>query len=260
MKRMLGIAALATMAASMPANAAQVGINFTGSSATSGTDGNARIFTGAANGTTVRVRATGWSLEGNTLRDSYLGAFGGGLGVTSGDENGSGNTHVIDNQNRYDFVILQFDQAVQLTAATFNGFAFGGTTDTDASIYWGNSNVAWNAGLGFNNQASSALGALLNGSAISAGGSGGTRNLNLANTATGNLWLVGAAFMNPDAKIDGFKLGGLTVKTVSPVPEPSSWALMLAGFALVAVAMRRAIRTSEQRFTDKVRRIATSGI
>jgi hypothetical protein len=35
---------------------------------------------------------------------------------------------------------------------------------------------------------------------------------------------------------------------------------MLAGFGLVAVAMRRAIRTSEQRFTDKVRRMATSGI
>jgi hypothetical protein len=260
MKRMLGAAAVAALMTAMPAQAAQLVITMTGNSATSGTDGNSRIYTKTANGSTVNVRATGWSYDGSTVRDSFLGSYGGGLGVTSGDETGSGNTHVIDNQNRIDFVLLQFDQVVRLTAATFNGFSFGGVTDTDASIAWGGSATPWNMGLALDNQSGSALAAMFSGSALSLGGAnGGNRPLNLGDSAAGNLWLIGAAFTNADRRIDGFKLGNVTVNTVSPVPEPSTWAMMLAGFALVGVAMRRAIRSSEQRFTDKVRRIALSG-
>ncbi|WP_375420719.1 PEPxxWA-CTERM sorting domain-containing protein [uncultured Sphingomonas sp.] len=179
--------------------------------------------------------------------------------MTSGDEFGLGNTHVTDNQSRVDFILLQFDQTVQLTSAIFNAFAFNGKTDSDATIGWGTLAGAWNQGLTFNNTNGMALSGLLTGHADALGTSmSGSRSLNLG-TASGNFWLIGANFVNVDKKIDGFKLGGVTLKTVAPVPEPSTWAMMLAGFALVGVAMRRAIRTSEQRFTDKVRRIATSG-
>lgn len=259
MKRMLGAVAVAAMFTAVPAIAAPVTINFSGNSLILGADGNSRTYSDAAH--TVQVRATAWSWDGNTVRDSFLGAYGGGLGVTSGDELGLFNTHVVDNQNRVDFILLQFDKTVSLTSAVFNAFSvgIGRGTDSDATIGWGTLAGAWNQGLTFDNTNGTALASLFAGAADALGGSAsGSRALNLG-TASGNFWLIGANFANVDHKIDGFKLGGVTLKTVAPVPEPSTWALMLAGFALVGVAMRRAIRTSEQRFTDKVRRIATSG-
>jgi hypothetical protein len=257
MKRILGAVAVAALFSAAPALAATTMVEFTGKSLVNGINGNGRTFTSTDK--SVNVRATAWSWDGNRVRDSFLGAFGSGLGVTSGDELGLGNTHVTDNQNRVDFILLQFDQTVQLTSAIFNAFAFNGKTDSDATIGWGTLAGAWNQGLTFNNTNGMALSGLLTGHADALGNSmSGSRSLNLG-TASGNFWLIGANFANVDKKIDGFKLGGVTLKTVAPVPEPSTWAMMLAGFALVGVAMRRAIRTSEQRFTDKVRRIATSG-
>ena len=259
MKRMMNVVAVAALFSAVPAVAAPVTINFTGNSQVFGSDGNARTFSGPNGNSTVKVRATAWSYDGRTVRDSFLGAYGGGLGVTSGDETGFLNTHVTDNQNRTDFILLQFDQTVQLTSAVFNAFGIGRTTDSDATIAWGTLAGVWNQRLTFDNTNGGALASLFAGSADALGGSkSGSRNLNLGNVS-GNFWLIGANFANVDGKIDGFKLGGVTLKTVAPVPEPSTWAMMLAGFALVAVAMRRAIRTSEQRFTDKVRRIAVSG-
>ena len=261
MKRMMGLVAVAAMMTAVPALAAPapVTIKFSGSSLVNGIDGNPLVFSKTADGTTVKVRATGWSLDRGVVRDSFLGAYGAGLGVTSGDELGLGNTHVIDNQNRNDFVLLQFDQAVQLTSAVFNGYSLGGGTDTDATIAWGTLSSAWNTKLALNNVSAATLASMFSGSALSLGNSsGGSRSLGLSG-ATGNFWLIGAAFVNADKKIDGFKLGSVTLKTVAPVPEPSTWAMMLVGFGLVAAAMRGAIRTSEQRFTDKVRAIANAG-
>lgn len=259
MKQMLKIAAAAALFTAAPAMAAPVTINFSGHSGILGVGGNARTFSGTDGTTTVNVRATGWSWDGSRVRDSFLGAYGAGLGVTSGDELGFGNTHVVDNQNRVDFILLQFDQAVQLTSAVFNTFSLGRGTDSDATIGWGTLGGIWNQSLTFNNTNGKALSKLFEGTADALGdATSGSRAFNLTN-ASGNFWLIGANFANADHKIDGFKLGGVTLKTVAPVPEPSTWAMMLAGFALVAVAMRNAIRKSEQRFTDKVRRIATSG-
>lgn len=257
MKRMLGAVAVAALFTAVPAMAAPVTIEFSGKSLVLGFDGNAKTYTDAAN--TVNVRATAWSWDGSTVRDSYLGAYSGGLGVTSGDELGLFNTHVVDNQNRIDFILLQFDQVVSLTSAVFNAFSVGRGTDSDATIGWGTLAGAWNQGLTFDNTNGNSLNSLFAGDAEALGnGTSGPRALSL-NNAAGNFWLIGASFINADNKTDGFKLGSVTLKTVAPVPEPSTWAMMLAGFALVGVAMRRAIRTSEQRFTNKIRRIATSG-
>lgn len=44
------------------------------------------------------------------------------------------------------------------------------------------------------------------------------------------------------------------------VPEPASWALMVAGFGAVGYAMRRAVRRSDIRFDDRIRRITAGEI
>ena len=46
----------------------------------------------------------------------------------------------------------------------------------------------------------------------------------------------------------------------SSVPEPASWALMIAGFGAVGYAMRRAVRRSDARFEDRIRRITAGEI
>lgn len=248
----------------MSATAAQAAdtITFalTGNSSTTGTDGNFRQFTGS-DGTT-KVRVTGWSIDGSTVRDSYLGAYSSGLGVTSGDETGANNTHVIDNQNRIDFLLLQFDTEVEFVSGTFSTFAVNGTVkDSDATIKYGNTGIQYTDQASFstllNDKALANLTGLFDGTFTSLGTSaGGTRAFNFGD-ASGNLWLVAASFagsepVNCDKKgkncstaIDGFKFSNLTVKLTPPppppptVPEPATWAMMIGGFGLAGAAMRR---------------------
>jgi hypothetical protein len=47
----------------------------------------------------------------------------------------------------------------------------------------------------------------------------------------------------------------LLPSAMAAVPEPATWALMLAGFAMIGIGLRRRLRLSEQRFTEKLRRI-----
>lgn len=44
--------------------------------------------------------------------------------------------------------------------------------------------------------------------------------------------------------------------TQSRLPEPATWAMVISGFLLVAAVIRRRIRLSEARFTERMRRIA----
>ena len=240
MKTLLTIAALACSVSATPAYAAEILLNLSGNSNVSGTDGNGRFFTGTNGGTTVNVRVSGWSLDGSTVRDSFLGAFGPGVGVTSGDDNGGANNlHVIDNQTRRDFILLQFDQAVRFASGTFTTYNVGGERDSDATIGFGTTTANWRNQLALNNADSSVLAAMFSGGVNSSGtGAGGTRNLGTGG-ASGNLWLVAAAFDDADDDIDGFKFGGLLVNTVSAVPEPATWGTMLIGFGAVGSALRR---------------------
>jgi hypothetical protein len=221
--------------------------NFTVGSNTNIADGNARIFSATSPDLGLfKVRATGWSLEkvnGVTyVRDSKLMVYSGGLGVTSGDDNGgSDNQHTIDNDTRKDFILLQFDKPVALMTATFNTFSVKGQAkDSDATLKYGYTTQNWNSALNLNNQNVSVLNALFSGtytnlSPVGANGGNNTRNVN-PNLHWGNIWLIGSDFTNADGKIDGFKITNLAV-----IPEPGTWAMMIAGFGFVgAVARRRA--------------------
>ncbi len=215
-----------------------------GSSSVSGTDGNARLFSATSGGTTLNMRVTGWSLTSPSIlglvRDSYLGFYSSGLGITSGDETGSGNTHTADNQNRYDFFILQFDKPVSLVSGTFTPFSLGGYLDTDATVGFGTTNTPWNSQPALNNQSFLTLSGVFNGGFSTLTGNG-TTNTRLLNPAAniGNIWLVGAAFDNADRRTDAFKFSDLTVSGSTSVPEPATWAMMIFGFGLVGSAMRR---------------------
>lgn len=207
-------------------------------------DGNARFFSATSPTLgTFNVRATAWSLEtvnGNTyVRDSKLMVYDGGLGVISNDDgNGDQNRHTIDNNVRKDFILLQFDKHVRFISATFNTYSVrGATRDSDATFKYGvmDGGLEWNDSLQFlNNQNVSSLNALFDGGFTSLGGSASnTRDINPGRYA-GDIWLVGADFINSDRKTDGFKFTNLAV-----VPEPGTWAMMIAGFGLVGAAMRR---------------------
>jgi hypothetical protein len=227
-------------------SAATVIFSLTGISASNGNAGNfatqARSLGGGFGNLNVRISA--FSIAGTSgpgaVQNSILGIFGSGLGATSSDENGSGNTHTLDNQNRRDFLIFQFDQAVRLESATFSPFALSGqSNDTDFTVGFGTTALAANAALNLNGASFSTLTSLFGGGLTNyTGGSGtNTTSLSLANSY-GNIWLVGASFANPDNMLDSFKLSQMQVAT-APVPESATWMMMIAGFGIVGAGLRR---------------------
>lgn len=250
-----GVSAILSLGIAVPsAQAASFVFALTGgSSGTNGTHANARTFSATSGGTTINMRATGWSLTTPTasglVRDSFLGFYNSGLGVTSGDENGSGSTHTTDNQTRYDFLVLQFDRAVSLTSGKFTPYTLGGYLDTDATVGFGTTNVPWNNQPSLDNKSFATLSGLFNGgfSTLTGSGAANTRLLNPGGNV-GNIWLVGAAFDNADRRTDSFKFSNLTVSGSSAVPEPATWAMMIFGFGVVGSAMRRRTASANASF------------
>ena len=85
-----------------------------------GPDGNSRTYSATDGGETVNVRVTGWSTDGNTVQNAFLGAYNNaGLGVTNRGETGNNGSHAIDNIGNIDFVILQFDRMMQTRQRIF---------------------------------------------------------------------------------------------------------------------------------------------
>jgi PEP-CTERM motif len=228
------------------ASAATVIFGLTGLTASGNTAGNFATQTlslGAGQGN-VTMRVSAWSLSGTsgtgTMQTSILGIFGSGLGATSSDENGGGNTHTLDNQNRRDFLIFQFDKAVRLDSATFTPFALTGqSADTDFSVAFGTTALASNAALNFNGASYAQFTTLFGGGLTNytGGTATNTKSLSLVNSY-GNIWMVGASFANPDNTLDSFKLSQLQA-TTAPVPEAATWMMMIAGFGIVGASLRR---------------------
>ena len=112
----------------------------------------------------------------------------------------------------------------------------GGTADSDATIKYGQTNLAWTSSLSslINDKKVASLDALFSGGWTSLGnGTTATRGINPGGE-NGNIWLIGADFINADGKIDGFKLTNLAV-----IPEPATWAMMIGGFGAIGTMARR---------------------
>ena len=235
--RILSIALLSFFAAiATPQAASAQTITFSGSSATDGTDGNIRTF--AVGG--LQVQASAWSIQGSTLEQAYLGLYGSGLGVTNDNEGtGSGLTHTTDNVGQSDFILLLFNQAVNISSARLTPYDVSATpNDNDALVSYATSAHPF-TGSPTPVALNSALWAALFANDYNVSGNMVSPNATSLNSAGlfGNAWLIGAAWPNPDNNDDGFKLTSINV--TAAVPEPSSWAMMLIGFGAMGVALRR---------------------
>ncbi|NEP83343.1 MAG: hypothetical protein F6K39_37540, partial [Okeania sp. SIO3B3] len=104
--------------------------SLTGNSSTTGSYGNVRTFT--QNGVSVDVSAFSSNKSGGNWKTAYLGAYGGGLGVTNRNEGGSG--HRVDNGGSNDYILLEFDREVVVDRA-FLDYVSG---DSDITAWIGN--------------------------------------------------------------------------------------------------------------------------
>lgn len=212
-------------------------------------------------GKTVNMRVTAWSTNGtaptSTVKSATVNTYTNGLGVTSTGESTSSPNHTIDNKTNIDFLIFQFDQAVELLSGKLTTYRFDSTKyDSDVTVSYGTTNIGWNNNLGLNNATFASLDAMFAGPFTTIYNNStnvqtaGTTQFNPAGN-TGNIWLIGAAFANSAENCrssgsgtgtkpctDGFKLSQLKLETIAAVPEPGTWAMMIFGFGVIGGALR----------------------
>ncbi len=212
----------------------------------------------ASNGETLDVMVSGWSrqLDGSIRQGAVASWDPNGLGLYQQGESTGGALHQIDNVNGWEFLSFQFSKAVTLTSGVFNAYNLAKTNangtpatdwrgrtvyrdyrDNDAFLGWGNAPVGWTTNLGLQYYDQATVFGSLSGSTNTVSDGTAAQTFNLTN-AVGNTWLIGASINGPDALNDAFKLAGLSVSTVSPVPEPATWLMMLVGFGMVGAAAR----------------------
>ena len=104
----------------------------TGNSYTTGHAGNVRTF--SKDGVSVDVSAFSSNKSGSGWKTAFLGAYGGGLGVTN--QNESGSLHRVDNGTSNDYILFEFDRDVVVDRA-FLSYISG---DSDASFWIGDRN------------------------------------------------------------------------------------------------------------------------
>lgn len=226
---------IGALAAASPAMAATVVFSSGGTNSTT----SSKTFTGS-DGTKVRVTAFSINSSG-TIVAGTLGQWSGGLGVQASPDT----SHTTDNSGSKDFFLLSFSDYVQVGDATFttnynynNGSCC--LSDTDATVGAGILGSSWATDLsGYLGQDQSVLNSLgLYSSDSSSTSSTQTRNINTTGRG-GTLWLVGASFTDTTPE-DGFKFKALSYTVAPPpVPEPSTWALLILGFGGVGAAMRK---------------------
>ncbi|MCC7377720.1 MAG: hypothetical protein IT581_23865, partial [Verrucomicrobiales bacterium] len=176
--------------------------NFSGSTAMDGTDGNIRTFT--AGGVSVKASAFSRVKNGGSWSPAYLGLYSGGLGVTdSGEGDGSGSRHVVDNLDRDNFILLEFSQPVILDRA-YLGYVI---TDSDLSVWIGTFADPYNNHL---NLSDATLTSFAHSEVNLASGSGVRwADLN-AGSVVGNVVVI-ASWMGETSPDDQFKLASLEV-------------------------------------------------
>ena len=183
-----------------------------GNSATDGTDGNTRSWTDSATGVTVTARAFSQIKGSNTFEAAFLGAYGGGLGVTDKYENAGFNiSHMVDNVDKNNYIVFQFSQAVEVDKA----FLGSVSVDSDIQIWVGNSSTTLTS---INN-------ATLSGAAfteVNQASQTGARWADInASEVKGNIFII-AADTTDTSPEDFFKLSQLSVcvPTTTPPPGP----------------------------------------
>ena len=222
----------------------------------------------ASNGEKVSVMVTAWSREYrsndpsvyNKIKQGTLASFGNdGLGIFQQGESTEGNLHQIDNANGWEFVTLQFSRAVTLTGGILNAFTlaqvdgngnvlrnsdgsikYNDYKDNDAFIGWGNNAGAWDANLNLQNYNWDQVSGGLTSSGNTNSDGTAVQQFSLTNAAA-NTWMIGGSMNGPDSLHDAFKLAQITV---TAVPEPTTWAMMLVGFGMVGAAARYRRRKS----------------
>jgi hypothetical protein len=157
--------------------------NFAGSSGTTGSAGNIRTF--AAGGVSVKTSAFSRDKASGAWSAAYLGSYSGGLGVTDGSENGSSNTHTVDNNaSRDNYVLFEFSQSIVVDSA-FLGYV---VTDSDLSVWIGSTTDPFNNHLTLSDAVLSGLGF----TEVNAGGSS-TRTADInAGKISGNVLVIAA--------------------------------------------------------------------
>jgi hypothetical protein len=107
-------------------------LSFTGATSTSGTKGNIRTYTFGS--LSVKVSAFSRIKSSGAWYTAYLGAYSHGLGVTDGGEgDGSSNRHVVDNNDRNNYVLFEFSAPV-VVDQTYLDYVLG---DSDISVWFG---------------------------------------------------------------------------------------------------------------------------
>ena len=205
---------------------------------------------------TVKVQVTAWTSTTPGYWNTSNGRIRSNLGQWEygvGSQYSSGDSHTVDNRDRTDFILLQFDQAVALNTVTFtsgwdgydsdatisrasvNNSSFSGTYKNTSSAFWNAASTQLR-----NNMASSNT---PNNNFPSSGVLRSQRQVN-PTLVTSNVWLIAAKIGSQDQYKDAFKIKGFTY--VDPyggaVPEPSTWAMLILGMGMVGGAMRRRTR------------------
>jgi hypothetical protein len=180
---------------------AAVSFDFSGNSALDGTNGNIRSWTAGD----VSVKASAFSrTEGGSWATAWLGAYGGGLGVTDrGEGDGRGDRHTVDNWDRDNYVLFRFDQKVVVDKA-FLGYV---VCDSDISVWIGTIDNAFNTTVTLTDSVLNGLGFTeVNNTTLSSARWADFNNGNLA----GNV-LVIAASVEDHTPDDYFKIEKLDV-------------------------------------------------
>jgi len=249
----MALVTIAAMAVSAPA-AAFVTYFVGASSSCSGSGLGGRTCTTSDATVTANAHAFTGEPSNSVVEGAFLGVYSGGLGVTyqdSTNETTSSPQHALDNDNRFEFIRVDFGMKVALTAVTT------GWVESDADITL----LAHNGGAGDTNpNGENIAGLTTNGWSLVAHYNGTsadsqTINVNSGGAVESRYWLIGAfdpdfggAFNGADwsnttpKKFDYLKVYAVKWDKPSKASEPATLMLFGAGLLAWLSARRRAAR------------------
>ena len=201
----------------------------------------------SAAGSSLKMIASAWQINQSSgaITSAYLGAYGGGFGVTGvNDQKGANDLHQIDNLGSYtDLVMFQFNRSVTLSGLSENLYQLSGVTGTHGDFAVANAFAltpsVWNATI---NLATSTASSFTWKEVTGTSGSGATSGSTSFSTSGGSrVWLLSASQLSSGLN-DGFKLASITVTETPAVPEPATWAMLIVGFGAIGMLQRRRVR------------------